>query len=112
MAQTMFTFIASGTKTYRFRFADDTAFEKAIFSSWCRQDLWYLQAHHDLRHNMRRSLFCVVLPGDTASSRRLTEAVLAGCIPVFTGSPWSSMALATEINYRQIALLFQLDAFQ
>ncbi|KAL3132267.1 hypothetical protein ABBQ32_008853 [Trebouxia sp. C0010 RCD-2024] len=70
------------------------------------------QAHDQLRHNMRRSLFCIVLPGDTASSRRLTEAVLAGCIPVFVGPPWSSMPLAHKINYTQIALFFQLNAFQ
>ena len=46
-----------------------------------------LQAHEDLRHNMQRSVFCLVLQGDTASSRRLTETVLAGCIPVFLGPP-------------------------
>lgn len=32
-----------------------------------------------------RSEFCLVLPGDTASSRRDTEVAMAGCIPVMVG---------------------------
>ena len=34
---------------------------------------------------MLHSTFCLVPSGDTASSRRLFDAMLAGCIPVFVG---------------------------
>ena len=37
--------------------------------------------HADLQRKLRTSLFCLVPAGDTASSNRLTEVVLAGCIP-------------------------------
>ena len=47
---------------------------------------------------MRRSVFCFVLPGDTASSRRLTDAMLSGCIPVFLGAPWHAMPFAGEVS--------------
>lgn len=36
---------------------------------------------------MRRSVFCLVLPGDAQSTRRLSEIFLAGCVPVFIGLP-------------------------
>ena len=88
----------------------DAAFLKR--QCWIHDNWWFLQAHNDLRQSMRRSVFCFVLPGDTASSRRLTEIVLAGCIPVFIGPPWSSMPLADKVDYTQIALFFQLADFQ
>ena len=31
---------------------------------------------------MSRSIFCMAFPGDAASTRRLSEIFLAGCIPV------------------------------
>jgi hypothetical protein len=34
---------------------------------------------------MKQATFCLVPAGDTASSRRLFDAVLSGCIPVFIG---------------------------
>lgn len=43
---------------------------------------------------MRRSVFCLLVPGDNVSSGRLTEAILAGCIPVVSSSPdeWNAAA--------------------
>lgn len=69
-----------------------------------------MQDNHDaLRGVMQRSTFCLVIPGDTASSRRLTEIILAGCIPVFVGSPWHSMPLAALLDYPKFALFVELE---
>ncbi len=76
------------------------------FSGLCLQD-----NHHALQGVMQRSLFCLVIPGDTASSRRLTETVLAGCIPVFVGPPWHSMPLAFRLDYSRFALFIELEEF-
>ena len=61
---------------------------------------------------MRRSVFCFLLPGDTPSSRRLSDIIIAGCIPVFLGAPYHAMPFADEIAYADFALFFRLDAFQ
>ena len=61
---------------------------------------------------MRRTVFCFLLPGDTASSRRLSDIMMAGCIPVFLGAPWHAMPFAGEVHYKDFALFFQLHAFQ
>ena len=61
---------------------------------------------------MRRTVFCFLLPGDTASSRRLSDIMMAGCIPVFLGAPWHAMPFADELRYKDFALFFQLHAFQ
>jgi hypothetical protein len=41
--------------------------------------------HAEVQAEMRASRFCLMLPGDNVSSGRLTEAILAGCIPVVRG---------------------------
>lgn len=45
-------------------------------------------AFHEYPKYMRNSTFCLIPEGDTASSRRLFDAMLAGCIPVFIGSEY------------------------
>ena len=65
-------------------------------------------AHAVLAAEMRRSTFCPVVAGDTASSARLTEVVLAGCIPVFIGEPWHSMPLAGDVDYPSFALFLEI----
>mmetsp|Transcript_77905 Transcript_77905/g.170666 ORF Transcript_77905/g.170666 Transcript_77905/m.170666 type:complete len:480 (-) Transcript_77905:426-1865(-) len=45
----------------------------------------------DWMHEMRRAVFCPVLPGDNTFRMRLFHAMLAGCIPVviqFPGGGW------------------------
>ena len=42
------------------------------------------------------SKFCLMLPGDSQTSRRLPEAVMAGCVPVFLGPPFHSMPLVNQ----------------
>ena len=67
-------------------------------------------SHAEFRQEMRRAVFCLLLPGDTASSSRLTEIVLAGCIPVFLGPPWHAQPLAARLRYPDFSVVFQLDA--
>lgn len=62
--------------------------------------------HDQLRHKLRTSKFCLLPPGDTSSSRRLTEVMLAGCIPVFIGGPWHSMPLADFVDYKYEHLVY------
>lgn len=47
-----------------------------------------------LMAKMRRSLFCPIVASNVQSSRRLSEAVLNGCIPVFIGPPFHTLPLA------------------
>lgn len=45
--------------------------------------------HAEAMHKYQTSTFCLVLPGDTASSRRATEVILHGCLPVYVGPPFN-----------------------
>ena len=47
---------------------------------------------------MRSSKFCPAFPGDAASTRRLSEIFLAGCIPVFVGPPYHSMPFGDTVR--------------
>ena len=67
-------------------------------------------SHAVVRQEMWRAVFCLLLPGDTASSSRLTEAMLAGCIPIFLGPPWHAQPLPARLRYPDFSLFFQLDA--
>lgn len=57
-----------------------------------------VQPHRQLLENMTRSNFCLMLPGNSQSSQRLTEAFLTGCIPVFIGPPWHSLPLTQLVR--------------
>lgn len=57
-----------------------------------------VQPHRQLLENMTRSNFCLMLPGNSQSSQRLTEAFLTGCIPVFVGPPWHSLPLTQLVR--------------
>ena len=46
---------------------------------------------------MRHSRFCPAFPGDAASTRRLSEIFLAGCVPVFLGPPYHSMPFSETV---------------
>ncbi|KAL4442429.1 hypothetical protein ABPG77_005013 [Micractinium sp. CCAP 211/92] len=61
-------------------------------------------AHDRLTAAMSRSVFCPILPSNTQSSRRLTEAMLTGCIPVFVGEPFHTLPLAADVDYKSFAL--------
>ena len=47
----------------------------------------YHQMALEYRDNLLRSRYCLVPAGDTPTSRRLFDALAAGCIPVYLGSP-------------------------
>ena len=51
-------------------------------------------------NTMEESLFCIVLPGDAQSTRRLSEVFMGGSIPVFIGPPYHSMPFADYVDYR------------
>ncbi|KAK9791369.1 hypothetical protein WJX73_000756 [Symbiochloris irregularis] len=58
---------------------------------------------------MEHSKFCLVLPGDSQSTRRLSEIFIAGCIPVFIGPPYNSMPLASSIDYASVGIFFNVS---
>jgi len=43
----------------------------------------------DYAEEMMRSTFCLVVQGDTVSTRRLFDTMIAGCIPVFVGPDYN-----------------------
>ena len=49
---------------------------------------------------MENTLFCLVLPGDAQSTRRLSEVFMGGSIPVFVGPPYHSMPFSDFIDYK------------
>ena len=57
-------------------------------------------------HHMRSSVFCLIVAGDTASSRRLFDAVVAGCIPVLVSPPYR---LPFESSVRWDDFMIRLD---
>lgn len=60
---------------------------------------------------MRNATFCLSMPGDSASTRRLSETIMAGCIPVFVGPPFASMPLAEHVNYREFSVFFNVSDY-
>lgn len=55
---------------------------------------------------MMRSTFCLVVQGDTASTRRLFDAMIAGCIPVFVGPELYDRPFEDMIPYDSFSLRF------
>jgi len=64
--------------------------------------------HRLLLKEMSRSRFCFVVAGDTSSSRRLSEVIASGCIPVFIGLPWPALPLAPFIDFKAFSLFVRL----
>jgi len=44
---------------------------------------------NDYVNHIKNSQYCLVLAGDTPSSRRLFDAMISGCIPIFIGRKYS-----------------------
>lgn len=63
------------------------------------QNLFATQQHKSVLQQMAASAFCLIMPGNSQSSQRLTEAFLAGCIPVFIGPPWHSLPLTQRVRH-------------
>eukprot|EP00884_Botryococcus_braunii_P001170 jgi/Botrbrau1/11053/Bobra.92_2s0024.1 len=77
-----------------------------------KEELGELQAkpitHDQQVHRYFKSIFCLMLPGDSQTSRRLPEAVMTGCIPVFVGPPYHTMPLTNALDYSKFALFFNV----
>jgi len=58
--------------------------------------------------SMRQSVFCLVPRGDTPSSRRLFDAVSAGCIPVIISDDYAP-ASQNALNYSRFSLRFSVE---
>ena len=65
-----------------------------------------------MQESMSRSRFCLILPGDSASTRRLGESMLAGCIPVFLGPPYHSMPFSHTINWGAAGVFFNISMYE
>ena len=68
------------------------------------QNRFATQQHRSLVEQMANSAFCLIMPGNSQSSQRLTEAFLTGCIPVFLGPPWHSLPLTQKVSASPLAL--------
>jgi hypothetical protein len=57
--------------------------------------------------------FCLLPPGDTLSTRRLSDIIVSGCIPVFVGfeNYFSIAPLSNLINYSSFALFYHVGEF-
>jgi len=59
---------------------------------------------NNYHHIMRESTFCLVPEGDTSSSRRLFDAMISGCIPIFVGvefvRPFEHLIPYDQFSYR------------
>ena len=52
--------------------------------------------------SMRQSVFCLVPRGDTPSSRRLFDAVSAGCIPVIISDDYAPASQNAEAEAKAV----------
>lgn len=68
-------------------------------------------ACRQVMERMRSTLFCLVLPGDSASARRTSEIFMSGCLPVFLGPPYGAMPLAGSIDYKAASLFFNVTDY-
>ena len=68
------------------------------------QNRFATQQHRSLVEQMANSAFCLIMPGNSQSSQRLTEAFLTGCIPVFIGPPWHSLPLTQKVSALSLSL--------
>jgi hypothetical protein len=64
--------------------------------------------HRAMLVDLASARFCIVIAGDTPSSRRLSEVIAAGCIPVLVGVPWPALPLAPFVDYSSFAIFVRL----
>ena len=64
--------------------------------------------HKEVMMGYRRSRFCPILPSNVQSSRRLSEVILSGCIPVFIGPPFHSLPLELDVDYRSMGIFINI----
>ena len=65
--------------------------------------------HSQVLQTMEETIFCLLLPGDSVSSRRLAEIMLSGCIPVFIGPPYHNMPLSEYADYKATSIFLHVE---
>ena len=58
---------------------------------------------------MKSSLFCLILPGDSQSSRWTSQVLMSGCIPVYVGPPYASMPFPIDFGYSYASFIFNVS---
>ena len=64
--------------------------------------------HAEVMQSYRRTRFCPILASNVQSSRRISEAILSGCIPVFIGPPFHSLPLHLDVDYSSMAIFMNV----
>ena len=64
--------------------------------------------HAKVMESYRRARFCPVLASNAQSSRRLSEIILSGCIPVFIGPPFHSLPLSLDVDYGSMGIFINI----
>jgi len=76
-------------------------------------DLWTSYIQNSIKKSKRnsesvkRTRFCLIPVGDTATSRRLFDSMAAGCIPVYIGpinTMYRNLPLTSQIDWRSLIL--------
>ena len=91
-------------------------FRQALVDAWgtLAQDMRLACSHtHRLPHRevereYRQSVFCPLLPGDSAATWRLPEVMMAGCIPVFLFPPLHAVPLPLDVNWPAVAIFINI----
>eukprot|EP01025_Chloroclados_australasicus_P026165 TRINITY_DN2597_c0_g3_i2.p2 TRINITY_DN2597_c0_g3~~TRINITY_DN2597_c0_g3_i2.p2 ORF type:complete len:372 (+),score=14.11 TRINITY_DN2597_c0_g3_i2:91-1206(+) len=66
------------------------------------------KSYADNIYELQRSIFCLILAGDSFSSRRLSDAVMAGCLPVFIGPPFHTFPFRNYVNYASFSVIIHV----
>jgi len=64
--------------------------------------------HAQLMEIYRHTTFCPIIPSNVQSSRRLTEVILSGCIPVFMGPPFHTLPLGDHVDWEAAAVFLDI----
>jgi len=64
--------------------------------------------HAQLMELYRHTTFCPIIPSNVQSSRRLTEVILSGCIPVFMGPPFHTLPLGDDVDWEAAAVFLDI----
>ena len=66
----------------------------------------------DLFTSMLHSRFCIAFPGDSASTRRLSEIMISGCVPIFPGPPYHSMPFSEYIDWPTAGIFYNITDYK
>ena len=65
-------------------------------------------SYGDYLRELTESRYCLAVPGDTASSGRIGEALAAGCIPVLPGPPFHTLPALPYADYAAFAVFIRV----